>query len=61
MAMGDADAYLDEKKLPGRKKWSEESHKRQYENDWVVDILEGCGEYDLGYDGHDFKAYANHC
>ena len=50
MAMGDADAYLDEKKLPGRKKWSEESHKRQYENDWVVDILEGCGEYDLGYD-----------
>lgn len=49
-AMGNADAYLDEKKLPDRKKWSEESHKRKYANDWVVDILEGNEEYDLGYD-----------
>ena len=31
-------------------KWSEESHKRKYENDWVVDILPGNDEYDLGYD-----------
>lgn len=49
-AMGNADSYLDEKKLPGRKKWSVDSYKRKYENDWVVDILEGCEEYDLGYD-----------
>lgn len=39
--MGNADSYLDAKKLPARKKWSADSHKRKYENDWVVDILEG--------------------
>lgn len=50
MAMGNADAYLDKKKLPGRKKWSEASHQRKYENDWVVDIVEGCEDYELGYD-----------
>ena len=47
--MGNADSYLDPKKMPGRLKWSEESHKRTYENDWVVDILPGNGEYELGY------------
>ncbi|MFR4476670.1 MAG: hypothetical protein ACLT3Y_05295 [Ruminococcus callidus] len=26
--------------------WSADSHKRRYENDWVVDILPGNGEYD---------------
>lgn len=50
MAMGDADAYLDEKKLPGRLKWAKESKKRTYENDWVVDILPGGAVFDLGYD-----------
>ena len=48
--MGDADAYLDPKKLPGRLAWSEESHQRKYRNDWVVDILNGNGVYELGYD-----------
>ncbi|MBQ4522686.1 MAG: L-2-amino-thiazoline-4-carboxylic acid hydrolase [Lachnospiraceae bacterium] len=52
-ALGNAETYLDEKKLTGRKKWSKESHKRIYENDWVVDILEGNEEYDLGYDYHE--------
>lgn len=52
-AMGDADSYLDEKKMPGRIKWSEESHRKLYENDWVVDILPGNEEYDLGYDYHE--------
>lgn len=51
--MGNAETYLDEKKLPGRKQWSEESYRRKYENDWVVDILEGNEEYDLGYDYHE--------
>ena len=37
--MGDADSYLNPKRMPARLKWSEESHKRKYENDWVVDIL----------------------
>ena len=51
--MGDADSYLNPKRMPARLKWSEESHKRKYENDWVVDILPGNGEYDLGYDYHE--------
>ena len=52
-ALGNADSYLSQKKLPERLKWSEESHKRKYENDWVVDVLPGNGEYDLGYDYHE--------
>lgn len=51
--MGDADSYLDPKRMPGRLQWSEDSHKRKYENDWVVDILLGNDEYDLGYDYHE--------
>lgn len=52
--MGNADSYLDAKKLPARKKWSADSHKRKYENDWVVDILEGGANdnFELGYDYH---------
>lgn len=48
-AFGSADAYLDKRKMPGRQKWSADSHKGQYENDWIVDVLEGNGEYELGY------------
>ena len=51
--MGDADSYLDPKRMPARLKWSEDSHKRKYENDWVVDILPGNESYDLGYDYHE--------
>ena len=51
--MGDSDSYLDEKKLPGRLKWAEESKTRTGENNWVVDVLPGCDEYDLGYDYHE--------
>ena len=51
--MGDADSYLDPKRMPGRLQWSEDSHKRKYENDWVVDILPGNDEYNLGYDYHE--------
>ena len=49
LALGKADAYLDKKKLPGRMEWSRNSHRKQYENDWVVDVLAGNDEYDLGY------------
>lgn len=49
-ALGTAEEYLDRKKLPGRLKWSQESHKRKYENDWVVDILDQTEDYELGYD-----------
>lgn len=52
--VGNADSYLDVKKLPARKQWSADSHKRKYENDWVVDILEGGAndDFELGYDYH---------
>lgn len=49
-AIGNANSYLNTKKLNGRKEWSRLSHERQYENDWVVDVLEGNGQYELGYD-----------
>ncbi|MCR5396637.1 MAG: L-2-amino-thiazoline-4-carboxylic acid hydrolase [Lachnospiraceae bacterium] len=48
--MGNSDSYLDEKKLPGRFQWAKESKKRAKKNNWVVDVLPGCDEYDLGYD-----------
>lgn len=47
--VGNADSYLNPKKMPGRLKWSEESHQRKYKNDWVVDILPGNDTYSLGY------------
>ena len=50
--LGNADSYLDQKKIPERKRWAEESHKRKYENDWVVDVLEGDGQFELGYNYH---------
>lgn len=50
LVMGNADAYLDEKKLPGRLKWAAESKKKKYENDWVLDVLPGGEGFDLGYD-----------
>lgn len=53
MALGKADSYLNTKKLAGRKEWSRQSYERKYENDWVVDILEGNEQYELGYDYHE--------
>lgn len=49
-AMGNADAYLDKKKLSDRLKWAAESKQKKYENDWVLDVLEGNAAFDLGYD-----------
>lgn len=51
--MRTAEDYLDDKKTPQRLKWSEESHKLRNENNWVVDVLPKCAEYDLGYDYHE--------
>lgn len=52
-ALGNADHYLDVKKMPGRKEWERESHERKYENDWVVDVLGKTDDYELGYDYHE--------
>ena len=48
--MGDADHYLDPKRIEKQKKWAESTHLRKYENDWMVDCLPGNDTYDLGYD-----------
>ncbi len=50
MVMGDADHYLSEKRIEKQKKWAENTQKRIYENDWVVELLPKNNEYDLGYD-----------
>ena len=47
--LGTVEAYLDEKNIPRRLKWAEESKKRKNENNWVLDVLPGCEEYNLGY------------
>ena len=50
MAFGDAESYLSEKNMARRRIWEKETHEHKYENDWVVDVLGPCDEYDLGYD-----------
>lgn len=52
-ACGTADRYLDPKKLPARLAWARASHERQYENDWVVDVLTRTDDFELGYDYHE--------
>lgn len=49
MILGNARSYLDVKKMPARKQWEVRSHLREYENDWVVDVLPKNDDYDLGY------------
>lgn len=48
--MGDADHYLDPKRIEQQKKWAEETHQKRYADDWVLDCLPGNGDYALGYD-----------
>ena len=53
MTLGSGDGYFDAKKTEHRKEWSKETHEHKYENDWVVDILPKCEDYELGYDYHE--------
>ena len=46
--MGDGKTYINEKNMARRKKWAAETHKRKYENDWEVDILDKTKDYDMG-------------
>lgn len=48
--LGTAEDYLDEKKMPQRRKWAEESHRLRNENNWVVDVLPKCADFDYGMD-----------
>lgn len=50
LVMGSGEHYLSPKRLKKQQKWAESTHRRTYENDWVVDVLPGNGTYDLGYD-----------
>ena len=50
IVMGNADHYLSPKRIKKQKKWVDYTHQRIYENDWVVNLLYGTKEYDLGYD-----------
>lgn len=50
MMLGDAEHYLAPKRIEKQKKWAKSTHERRYENDWVVELLPGNGDYDLGYD-----------
>lgn len=47
--LGTAEDYLEESRMPDRLKWAEESKNRRNENNWVLDVLPKCEEYDLGY------------
>ena len=52
--MGDSKSYFSQKAMESRKTWSalthDESHRKQYPNDWVVDFLPGEGKYAFGFD-----------
>lgn len=48
--LGNAGSYLDEKKWDGRKEWDEKTHRKEYENDWVVTVIKGNNDFELGYD-----------
>lgn len=53
LMLGNAKQYLSEKKMKQRFEWSKQTHLKQYENDWVVDILTKTKDYDLGYNYHE--------
>lgn len=50
MTMGSADSYFSEKHMEARRKWSKDTYKRKYKNDWVVDVLEKTDDFDFGFD-----------
>ena len=53
MTMGSADSYFSEKHMKARRKWSEETYKRNYKNDWLVDVIEKGENYAFGLDYHE--------
>ena len=48
--LGTGEAYVSKKKLPGRLKWAEKTHRREYPNDWVVDIRHDVTDADYAMD-----------
>ena len=52
MTMGSADSYFSEKHMAARRRWSQETHKRTYKNDWLVDVIEKTDDFEFGFDYH---------
>ncbi len=50
MTMGSADSYFSEKHMEARRKWSAETYKKTYPNDWLVDVIEKGSDFEFGYD-----------
>ena len=52
--MGDSKGYFSEKHMEFRRKWSKltnsEENRKKYPNDWVVDVVEGNGDFVFGFD-----------
>ena len=48
--LGSGQGYFSEKRMKMRREWSKRTHEKKYENDWVVDIIEKDGKYEMGYD-----------
>ena len=46
--LGNSKSYFSEKKMKIRRKWSKETYKKKYENDWIVDVLEKTDNYEFG-------------
>lgn len=52
IAMGNANSYLNPRKMKRRKKWETQTHLKKYENDWIVDVLGKTEKFELGYNYH---------
>ena len=48
-AMGSAEDYLSEDKIPGRMEWARQISSAKGENNWAVEVLPKSADYDLGY------------
>ncbi len=53
MAMGSADSYFSEKHMAARRQWSQDTYKRKYKNDWLVDVVEKTDDFEFGFDYHE--------
>lgn len=50
LTMGSADRYFSEKRMEARRRWSQDTHRRVYPNDWVVDVIERGDDFAFGLD-----------
>lgn len=53
LMMGSADSYFSEKHMAVRRKWSQDTYKKKYKNDWLVDVIEKTNDFEFGLDYHE--------